>query len=140
MSKKKKTYRETSCHQTLITLSESSFNSDLCKTLSSANIPLNKLSQSTFRNFLVKYTDTRPINIKQNICKQMLRRHLVRTFIHIKGSGVGVFSSINLGGCSGACRRTEAWLPHSRKWVGMVKIHQVTINSDGVCCIWYWCT
>jgi len=32
------------------------FNTDLCKTLISANIPLNKLSNVKFRQFLEKYT------------------------------------------------------------------------------------
>jgi hypothetical protein len=43
----------------LITTSSSnlSFNSDLCKAFLSANIPLNKLSQPTFRKFLEKYTN-----------------------------------------------------------------------------------
>lgn len=35
---------------------KSTFNHDLCKALLSANIPLNKLSNSSFRNFLTKYT------------------------------------------------------------------------------------
>jgi len=35
----------------------SSFNSDLCKAFLSANIPLNKLSQPTFRKFREKYTN-----------------------------------------------------------------------------------
>lgn len=52
----KKNDKETSCLQTLMTTSSNSiFNSDLCKAFLSANIPLNKLSQLTFRKFLEKY-------------------------------------------------------------------------------------
>jgi Protein of unknown function (DUF 659) len=54
----KKNDKKTSCLQTLITTSSNScFNSDLCKAFLSANIPLNKLSQPTFRKFLEKYTN-----------------------------------------------------------------------------------
>lgn len=35
---------------------KSTFNHDLCETLLSANILLNKLSNCSFRNFLIKYT------------------------------------------------------------------------------------
>jgi len=41
----------------ITTSSNSSFNSDLCKAFLSANIPLNKLSQPTFRNFFEKNTN-----------------------------------------------------------------------------------
>ncbi|KAL4153881.1 hypothetical protein QTP88_001714 [Uroleucon formosanum] len=36
--------------------SKSSFNNDLCKAMLSANIPLNKLSNTYFKQFLIKYT------------------------------------------------------------------------------------
>lgn len=36
--------------------SKSSFNNDLCKAMLSANIPLNKLSNTYFKEFLIKYT------------------------------------------------------------------------------------
>jgi len=36
--------------------SKSSFNNDLCKAMLSANIPLNKLSNTHFKQFLIKYT------------------------------------------------------------------------------------
>lgn len=37
--------------------SESTLNIDLCKAFLCVNIPLNKLSQPNFRNFLKKYTN-----------------------------------------------------------------------------------
>ncbi|KAF0706537.1 CGG triplet repeat-binding protein 1, partial [Aphis craccivora] len=49
---------KTSSLQTLISTSSNlSFNSDLCKTLLSANIPLNKLSKPIVHKFLEKYTN-----------------------------------------------------------------------------------
>ncbi|KAE9536846.1 hypothetical protein AGLY_006908 [Aphis glycines] len=41
---------------TAMTSKKSSFNHDLCNTLLSANIPLNKLNNPKFREFLLKYT------------------------------------------------------------------------------------
>lgn len=39
-----------------MTSKKCSFNHDLCNTLLSANIPLNKLNNSKIREFLLKYT------------------------------------------------------------------------------------
>lgn len=36
--------------------SKSSFNNDLCKAMLSANIPLNKLNNTHYKQFLIKYT------------------------------------------------------------------------------------
>lgn len=54
----KRRQEKTEKSQQLLTNSskKSSFNKDLCHALLSANIPLNKLSNNQFRNFLESYT------------------------------------------------------------------------------------
>jgi len=60
LNTKKTTERPgTEKEQTLLTSlpTKSEFNTDSCEALMTANIPLNKLSNSKFREFLEKYTD-----------------------------------------------------------------------------------
>jgi len=49
---KEKNYKQQLISNTKI----SSFNLDLCRVLTSANIPLNKVNNAIFRDFLEKYT------------------------------------------------------------------------------------
>jgi len=94
---------EKSKNQSLLTQPsrKCTFNYDLCQALLSANIPLNKLSNDCFRNFLEKYT-SKSIPVESTLRKSYVAQCYEETMNNIK-------SIVKIKNCGYLSTKPQMW-------------------------------